>query len=95
MLTVLDRHYKPQGLCKTIKYSRVHAQCVRCNKWPHGNLAAYSVALEKRYGFGILQTLELQSRLYFDYIPVLEKLRAACALGASEYFIRYESLRPK
>jgi hypothetical protein len=43
----------------------------------HGNLAAYSVALDK-YGFGILQTLERRSRLYFEYtIPILEKLMAA------------------
>jgi hypothetical protein len=40
-----------------------------------------------------LQTLKRQSRLYFR--SVLEKLGAARALGASEYFIRYESLRPK
>lgn len=91
-------HYKPQGVFKSIKYDpqNVHAQCTRCNKWLHGNLSAYAVALEKRYGFGILQTLERRSRLYFDYtIPVLEKLTAACALGASQYFILYESLRPK
>jgi hypothetical protein len=62
----------------------------------HGNLAAYAIALEKRYGFGILQTLDRRSRLYFEYtIPVLEKLTAARALGPKEYFILYELLRPK
>jgi hypothetical protein len=39
---------------------------------------------------------ERQSRLYFEYtIPILEKLTAAAKRGASEYFILFESLRPK
>jgi hypothetical protein len=56
-------HYKPQGTFKSIKYDplNVHAQDVRCNKWLHGNLSAYATALEKRYGFGILQTLDFKS----------------------------------
>jgi Bacteriophage Lambda NinG protein len=39
-------HYKPQGLFKSIKYDplNVRPQCVGCNKWLHGNLAAYSLA---------------------------------------------------
>jgi hypothetical protein len=91
-------HYRPQGTFKSVKYGPqdVHAQCPRCNKLLHGNLAAYAIALEKRYGFGILQTLDRRSRLYFEYtIPVLEKLTAARALGPKEYFILYELLRPK
>jgi Bacteriophage Lambda NinG protein len=49
-------HYSPRGLFKAVKYDpfNIHAQCVRCNKWLHGNLAAYATALEKRYGFGML-----------------------------------------
>jgi hypothetical protein len=91
-------HFKPQGTLKSVKYSpmNVHAQCVRCNKYLDGNLGAYALALEKRYGFGILQTLERQSKLYFDYtIPILEKMTAVAKLGAKEYFIYYESIRPK
>jgi hypothetical protein len=91
-------HYKPQGIYKSVKYSpfNVAAQCLRCNKFLHGNLGAYSVALEKRYGFGILQTLERQSKLHFDYtVPLLEKMTAVAKLGAREYFIYYESIRPR
>ena len=91
-------HYNPQGTFKPVKYSPYHvaAQCVRCNKWRHGKLAAYSILLEKRYGFGILQTLERQSKLYFDYtIRILEKLTAAGNKGAAEYFRVYELVRPK
>lgn len=51
--------YKPQGTFRAVKYDpqNLAAQCVRCNKWLDGNLFAYATALEKRYGFGILQTL--------------------------------------
>jgi Bacteriophage Lambda NinG protein len=91
-------HYKPQGIYKSVKYSplNVHAQCLRCNKFLHGNLGTYSIVLEKRYGFGILQTLDRQAKLYFDYtVPLLEKMTAVAKLGAKEYFIYYESIRPK
>jgi hypothetical protein len=48
------------------------------------------------YGFDILQTLERQSKLYFDYtVAILEKLTAAAKKAPSEYFILYESVRPK
>lgn len=73
-------HYKPQGIYKSVKYSplNVAAQCLRCNKFLHCNLGAYSVALEKRYGLGILQTLERQAKLHLDYtVPLLEKMTAA------------------
>jgi len=91
-------HYKPQGTFKSIKYDpmNVHAQDVRCNKWLHGNLSAYATALEKRYGFGILQKLDQRSKLYFDYtIPKLEALTAAAQKGMEEYFKAYEAIRPK
>jgi len=91
-------HWKPAGLFKAIKYSpfNVNAQCSDCNIELESNPRAYALALEKRYGFGILQTLERQSKLYFDYtVAILEKLTAAAKKGPSEYFILYESLRPK
>jgi hypothetical protein len=60
------------------------------------NLGAYAIAIEKRFGFGILQTIERRAKLYFDYtIPLLEKMTAVAKLGAKEYFIYYESIRPK
>jgi hypothetical protein len=91
-------HYKPQGIYKSVKYDpcNVRPQCVRCNKWLHGNLGAYAIALGKWFGFGILQTLERRAKLYFDYtVPLLEKMTAVAKLGAKEYFIYYESIRPK
>jgi hypothetical protein len=37
-----------------------------------------------------------QSKLYFDYtVPLLEKMTAVAKLGAKEYFIYYESIRPR
>jgi hypothetical protein len=57
---------------------------------------AYAIALEKRFGFGILQTLERRAELYFDYtIPLLEKMTAVAKLSAKKHFIYYESIRPR
>jgi Bacteriophage Lambda NinG protein len=91
-------HYKAAGLFKAVKYSpyNVNAQCENCNIELEGNPRPYAIALEKRYGFGILQTLERQSKLYFDYtVAILERLTAAAKKSPHEYFILYESLRPK
>jgi hypothetical protein len=87
-----------QGIYKSIKYNpcSVRPQCLRCNKFLHGNLGAYAIALGKRFGFRILQTSERRAKLYIDYtIPVLEKMTAIAKLGAKEYFIYYESIRPE
>ena len=35
----------------------VHRQDVRCNKYLSGNLGKYAEALEKQYGYGIIQEL--------------------------------------
>ena len=62
----------------------------------HRLSAGFAIALEKRFGYGILQTLDRHASLYFDYsIPLLEKLTAVAKLGVKEYFILYEQLRPK
>ena len=36
----------------------IHPQCVRCNKWLHGNLGVYAQRLIKKYGPGILDELD-------------------------------------
>lgn len=36
----------------------VHPQCTACNRFRHGNLTAYAVALRKKYGEGILEELD-------------------------------------
>ena len=40
----------------------VHGQCVGCNLFKSGNLAAYAIFLEKTYGVGILQELNVLYR---------------------------------
>jgi hypothetical protein len=42
-------HYKPQGIYNSIKYDplNVRPQCVSCNKWLHGNLGAYAIAIRE------------------------------------------------
>ena len=49
-------HYKHGKLdfCK----KNIHKQCVRCNKWLHGNLGVYAEKLIKKYGPGIFDELD-------------------------------------
>ena len=35
----------------------VNGQCVRCNKWLHGNDGAYAVALAQLYGIAVVKEL--------------------------------------
>ena len=44
---------------KAIDYDErnIHPQCTYCNRMLHGNLARYSLALERDYGHGILEEL--------------------------------------
>jgi hypothetical protein len=89
-------HFKPQGIYKSVKYSplNVQAECLRCHKFLHGNLDAYSVALEKRYRWNS-RTSERQSKLHFAYaVRLLEKMTAVAKLSVKKYLICYESIRP-
>jgi hypothetical protein len=62
-------HYKRRGqsLCNPTKYDErnTNAQCVYCNLRLRGNESSYAVALEEKYGFGILQELEIKSKQIF------------------------------
>lgn len=81
-----------------VKYSplNVAAQCLRCHKFLRGNLGAYSIALEKRYGFGVFANSGTAGKALFRLqVPLLEKMTAVAKLGAKEYFIYCESIRPK
>ena len=40
----------------------IHPQCVRCNKWLHGNLDSYSLWLTKTYGPEISETIDVLVR---------------------------------
>lgn len=73
-------HYEHEGVSDNwlLKSDprNIHKQCVHCNKYLNGNLNAYAVRLEAKYGHGILQ--ELQGLKYIQYIPekieVIEKI---------------------
>lgn len=53
-------HYVPKtaGLSLYFDEKNVHAQCTGCNRFRHGNLTQYAIALRKRYGEAILEELE-------------------------------------
>jgi hypothetical protein len=37
-------------------------RCPQCNKWKNGNLNAYAIFLERKYGHGILEELDFLYR---------------------------------
>lgn len=53
-------HFVPRGKVSMLRYNRknVHAQCDQCNRYLSGNLSAYAVKLEEKYGYGILQEFD-------------------------------------
>lgn len=53
-------HGGNKGMTFWIDFNRKnnHGQCTRCNHILSGNLRVYSVNLEKKYGFGIIQELD-------------------------------------
>ena len=53
-------HYIPKtrGLSIYFYERNVHCQCTYCNRWMHGNLSQYALALRKKYGESILEELE-------------------------------------
>lgn len=53
-----NSHYIPRG-CLALRYDprNTHPSCRRCNRFMGGNLQAYSLYLEQKYGAGILQEL--------------------------------------
>lgn len=57
-------HYIPKsrGNCIYWEIKNIHPQCTSCNRFRHGNLNLYALALIKKYGQQILQELEWKSR---------------------------------
>lgn len=57
-------HYHPRtaGLATYFEEKNVHPQCTGCNRFRHGNLTAYAIALRKKYGEGILEELDQMRR---------------------------------
>lgn len=58
-------HYIPKtaGLSTYFDERNVNCQCTRCNRWMHGNLSAYAVAMRKKYGDNILEELDEQRKV--------------------------------
>ena len=57
-------HYIPKtaGLALYFDERNVNCQCTYCNRFMHGNLAKYALALRKKYGGGILEKLDKERR---------------------------------
>lgn len=52
-----ERNQQLEGNALWYYRKNLHGQCVRCNKYNHGNLSEYAYFLEAYYGPGILQEL--------------------------------------
>lgn len=57
-------HYIPKtaGLSLYFDERNVNCQCTYCNRWMHGNLSRYAVALMKKYGDKILEELDVKRK---------------------------------
>ncbi len=53
-------HYKHNKL--DFEPLNIHPQCVKCNRWLHGNLGSYSLWLIRTYGLDILETIDRLER---------------------------------
>lgn len=62
-------HYIPKtaGLSIYFHEKNNHAQCTGCNRFRHGNLAAYAIALRQKYGPNILEELDAERRKIKKY----------------------------
>ena len=76
-------HYIPKtaGLAIYFDEKNVNAQCTYCNRFMHGNLASYAVALRRKYGPDILEELEykkrqfikIQEHEYLEFIKIYKR----------------------
>jgi len=62
-------HYIPKtgGLSIYFDEKNVHCQCTYCNRFMHGNLAPYAIALRQRYGETILEELAWKKQQITKY----------------------------
>lgn len=53
-------HYIPKSISLALRFyvKNVNVQCTACNRFRHGNLTEYALALKKKYGDGILEELD-------------------------------------
>jgi hypothetical protein len=60
-------HYKDRAHRNTRwDEKNVNCQCTYCNRYLSGNLSKYSIYLEKKYGYGILQELDNKAEVTFQ-----------------------------
>ncbi len=70
-------HYIPKSICGLTLYfdeQNVNCQCTYCNRWMHGNLSKYAIALRKRYGETILEDLDKRRGIRKISIPEYQQM---------------------
>ena len=70
-----NSHYISRS-CLALRYDErnVFPACVSCNIFKSGNLPAYSIFLEEKFGQGIIQQLVKESRAITKNFPYQEKI---------------------
>ena len=53
-------HFRTTGSSSVLRFNEqnVNGQCIHCNKHLHGNLGAYAIELDKKYGQGTAEKLQ-------------------------------------
>ena len=73
---ILDKYTSQAGHFKHNRLDfdeiNVNCQCVKCNKWKHGNLGEYAIRLIKKYGIEVVDDLTLRANQHIGY--TLEEL---------------------
>lgn len=65
-----NSHYIPRGSLSTRYDPRnTHASCRRCNRYMGGNLQQYALYLRRKYGDGILESLDQEKRKIVKNFP--------------------------
>jgi len=67
----------------------VNCQCTYCNRWMHGNLTKYAIALREKYGETILEELD-KKRKEFKKISIPEYQKMI-----EEYKTKIQELKTK
>lgn len=62
-------HYIPKSVSLSLRFDErnVHPQCTACNRFRHGNLTQYALALEKKYGANILEQLDSERHKFAKF----------------------------
>lgn len=74
-------HYIPrQHLATRFDERNVNAQCKECNQYKYGNLNAYSIGLDRKYGKGTADELQTLKNTTIklsrsDYTEMIKKYR--------------------